>query len=169
MSSDLDNPSGAGTGAGKLLLRPISARRGGMCVAGVLAATGLLFAWQASLIDFGDFALPGPGFFPLVLGVLVVVLSVVIGVEDWLGRGSQETIELGHRDVLIVFAALLAVPLLFEPLGAYATLGLFGAVLLVLIARVSLVVAGLSAIIAMALCWYFFQVALGLQLPIGPF
>ncbi len=83
--------------------------------------------------------------------------------------GSQETIELGHRDVLIVFAALLAVPVLFEPLGAYATLGLFGAVLLVLIARVSLVVAGLSAIIAMVLCWYFFQVALGLQLPIGPF
>jgi hypothetical protein len=64
---------------------------------------------------------------------------------------------------------LLAVPLLFEPLGAYATLGLFGATLLVLIARCSLVVAGLSAIIAMAACWYFFQVALGLQLPIGPF
>jgi hypothetical protein len=167
MSSDLDNPSG--TSAGRPLLRPISASRGGMCVAGVLAAIGLLFAWQASLIDFGDFALPGPGFFPLVLGVLVFVLSVVIGVEDWLGMGSQETIELGHRDVMIVFAVLLAVPLLFEPLGAYATLGSFGVVLLVLIARVSLVVAGLSAIIAMALCWYFFQVALGLQLPIGPF
>jgi hypothetical protein len=167
MSSHLDNPSG--TGAGRPLLRPISASRGGMCVAGVLAAIGLLFAWQASLIDFGDFALPGPGFFPLVLGVLVFVLSAVIGVEDWLGMGSQETIELGHRDVLIVFAALLVVPLLFEPLGAYATLGLFGAVLLVLIARVSLVVAGLSAITAMVLCWYFFQVALGLQLPIGPF
>lgn len=169
MSSDLDNPSGAGTGAGRPLFRAISARRGGMCVAGVLAATGALFAWQASLIDFGDFALPGPGFFPLVLAVLVIVLSVVIGVEDWLGVDSRETAELGHRDVLIVFAALLAVPLLFEPLGAYATLGLFGAALLVLIARRSLMVAGLSAIIAMAACWYFFQVALGLQLPIGPF
>ena len=172
--SNLDGPLGAGDDAGPglpghVLLRAISARRGGMCVAGVLAAIGLLFAWQASLIDFGDFALPGPGFFPLVLGVLVFVLSAMIGVEDWLGMGSRETIELGHRDVLIVFAALLAVPLLFEPLGAYATLGLFGAVLLVLIARVSLVVAGLSAIIAMVLCWYFFQVALGLQLPIGPF
>jgi hypothetical protein len=174
LMSNLDGPLGAGDDAGPglpgdVLLRAISARRGGMGVATVLAAIGLLFTWQASLIDFGDFALPGPGFFPLVLGVLVFVLSAVIGVEDWLGMGSRETIELGHRDVLIVFAALLAVPLLFEPLGAYATLGLFGAVLLVLIARVSLVVAGLSAIIAMALCWYFFQVALGLQLPIGTF
>ncbi len=97
------------------------------------------------------------------------MLAVVIGVGDWLQASSQETLELGHRDVLIVFAALLAVPLLFERLGAYATLGLFGAVLLVLIARVSLLVAGLSAIIAMAACWYFFQVALGLQLPTGPF
>ena len=169
MDSDLETPSGIGTGAGQPLLRAISARRGGMCVAGMLAATGLLFAWQASLIDFGDFALPGPGFFPLVLAVLVVVLSVVIGVEDWLGVGSQGTIELGHRDVLIVLAALLAVPLLFEPFGAYVTLGLFGAALLVLIARCSLLVAGLSAIIAMTMCWYFFQVALGLQLPVGPF
>jgi len=169
MSSDLETRSGVGAGRQEPLLRAISARRGGMWVAGALAATGLLFAWQASLIDFGDFALPGPGFFPLVLAVLVVMLSVVIGVGDWLGAESHETVELGHRDVLIVLAALLAVPLLFEPLGAYITLGLFGAVLLVLIARCSLLVAGLSSIIAMAACWYFFQIALGLQLPIGPF
>ena len=169
MSGDLDDPLRTGAQAGEGLLRAISARRGGICVAAALAFTGLLFTWQASLIDFGDFALPGPGFFPLVLGVLVFVLAVVIGVGDWLQTSSQETLELGHRDVLIVLAALLAVPLLFEPLGAYVTLGLFGAVLLVLIARVSLLVAGLSAIIAMAACWYFFQVALGLQLPTGPF
>jgi hypothetical protein len=169
MSSDLNDPLRAGAEAGQGLLRVISARRSGICVAAVLALIGLLFAWQASLIDLGDFALPGPGFFPLALGVLIFVLAGVIGVEDWLRVGSGDTIELGHRDVLIVFAALLAVPLLFEPLGAYVTLGLFGAVLLVLIARCSFLVAGVSATVAMAACWYFFQVALGLQLPIGPF
>lgn len=167
--TDLDNPLGAGAEGGQGLVRAVSARRGGICVAAVLAAIGLLFAWQASLIDFGDFALPGPGFFPLVLAVLVFVLAGMIGVRDWLQAASQETVELGHRDVLIVFAALLAVPPLFEPLGAYVTLGLFGAFLLVLIARCSLVIAGLSAAIGMVACWYFFQVALGLQLPLGPF
>jgi hypothetical protein len=169
MSVDLDNPLGAGAEAGEVFLRAISARRGGIYVAVLLAVIGLLFVWQASLLDFGDFALPGPGFFPLVLGALVFALAVVIGVGDWLGAAPAETVELGHRDVLIVFAAMLAVPLLFEPLGAYATLGLFGAVLLVLIARRSLLVAGLSAGVAMAACWFFFQVALGLQLPAGPF
>jgi hypothetical protein len=64
---------------------------------------------------------------------------------------------------------MLAVPPLFERLGAYVTLGLFGAVLLVLVARSSLVIAGVAAVAGMAACWYFFQVALGLQLPIGPF
>jgi hypothetical protein len=166
--SNVDDPRARGD-AGQVLVRAISARYGGMCVAAVLAAIGLIFTWQASLIDFGDFALPGPGFFPLVLGVVVFVLASVIGVRDWFQTAGGETVELGHRDVLIVLAAMAAVPALFEPLGAYATLGLFGAALLVLIARCSLVVAAVSAAIGMAACWYFFQVALGLQLPIGPF
>jgi hypothetical protein len=166
--NNADDPSRAGSDAGPILVRAISARRGGMCVAGMLAAIGLIFMWQASLIDFGDLALPGPGFFPLVLGGVVFALAVVIGVRDWF-QTAGETVELGHRDVLIVLAAMAAVPPLFEPLGAYATLGLFGAALLMLIARCSLVIAVLSAAVGMAACWYFFQVALGLQLPIGPF
>jgi hypothetical protein len=167
--SNVNDPLRAGSDAGQVLVRAISARRGGMCVAAALAAIGLTFSWQASLIDFGDFALPGPGFFPLVLGVLVFALAAVIGVRDWSQTACRETVELGHRDVLLVLAALMAVPPLFEPLGAYATLGLFGAALLMLIARCSPVIAVLSATIGMAACWYFFQVALGLQLPIGPF
>lgn len=169
MSGDVDHPVPAGDGAGQVFFRATSGRRGGMWVAAVLAAVGLVFAWQASLIDFGDFGLPGPGFFPLMLGLLVFVLAVIIGVRLWLQVDSHEPLDLGHRDVLIVFAAMLAVPLLFEPLGAYVTLGLFGAALLVLIARSSPVVASLAAVAGMAACWYFFQVALGLQLPMGPF
>jgi hypothetical protein len=167
--SNLDDPLRAGDDAGGALLRVISARHGGMCVAAVLAVTGLIFTWQAAVSDFGDFALPGPGFFPLVLAVLVFVLAVVVGVGDWRRAASHETVALGHRDVLIVFAASLVVPLLFEPLGAYVALGLFGAALLILIARCSLLIAGVSAALTMAACWYFFEVLLGLRLPTGPF
>jgi len=155
--------------ARSFLPRGINERRGGMLLAVALAVAGLVFAWQASFIEFGDFALPGPGFLPLVLGIAVFALSVAIGFEHWRRAGAPETVELGHRDVLIVFAALLAVSALFETLGAYASLGLFGTALVVLIARRSFVVASLAASIAMAGCWYFFQVVLGLRLPIGPF
>lgn len=156
-------------GARGMLLREICVRRGGLWMAGVLGAVGVLFVWQASLLDLGGLALPGPGFFPFVLGAVLAALAAVIGSEIWRAAATSETVELGHRDVLVVLAAMLAVPPLFESLGAYVTLGLFGAALLVVIARVSLLLAGAAAVIAMTGCWYFFQVLLGLQLPIGPF
>jgi Tripartite tricarboxylate transporter TctB family len=151
------------------LPRAVSARRGGIVVAAVLAGVGLIFAWQASLLDFGGFDLPGPGFFPLVLGVLVFAFAVLIGIEGLRGTEEGGTVELGHRDVLIVLAALVVVAALFEPLGAYLSLGLFGAVLLVVLARVTVPLAIASAAVAMVVCWYFFQMLLGLQLPRGPF
>jgi hypothetical protein len=155
--------------AARWLPRTVSARRGGIVVAAVLAAVGLVFAWQASLLDLGGFELPGPGFFPLVLGILVFAFAVLIAIEGLRGAGEDGAVELGHRDVLIVFAALAAAAALFEPLGAYLSLGLFGAVLLVLLARVSIPLAIGAAAVAMVACWYFFQVLLGLQLPRGPF
>jgi hypothetical protein len=169
MNGKADDPAPAASDAGQVLFPAISAREGGIWIAAVLAVAGLVFAWQASLLDFGNYQMPGPGFIPLVLSMATIALAAIIGVREWRQADSGETVALGHRDVLIVFIAMLAVPPLFERLGAYVALGLFGAVLLVLVARTSLVIAGISAVIGMAACWYFFQVALGLQLPIGPF
>ena len=149
------------------LPRAYSARGGEMLVAGMLAAAGAVFVWQAALLDLGNVALPGPGFFPLVLGAAVMIFATVIGIECWRSSGA-EIVELGHRDVAIVIVALLAVPLVFELLGAGITLGLLGTVLLVLIGRVPLPLAIAAAGLGMAACWYFFQVLLGLQLPAGP-
>jgi putative tricarboxylic transport membrane protein len=167
MSGEVDDPAPAGHDAGPVLFRAISAREGGVWIAAVLGVAGLVFAWQASLLDFGNVEMPGPGFIPLGLSVLTAALAALVGVREWLQADSGETVELGHRDVLIVFAAMLAVPPLFEPLGAYVTLGLFGAVLLALVARTSLLIAAAAAVAGMAACWYFFQVALGLPLPAG--
>jgi len=167
MSGNVDNPAPVHREAGLALLPAMNARSAGILIAAVLAAAGLVFGWQASLLDFGTVAMPGPGFIPLVLSLATIALGGIIAIMEWLWAGSGETLELGHRDVLIVFAAMVAVPPLFEPLGAYVTLGLFGAVLLVLVARTSVAVAGVAAIAGMAACWYFFEVALGLQLPFG--
>jgi hypothetical protein len=146
----------------------IGDRLGGIAVACALAAIGLLFAWQASLLDLGGVGLPGPGFFPLLTGGALTAFAIMIAIELLRSSGERGSVAFGHRDVLIVFAALLAVPLLFEPLGAYGTLGLFGALMLVLIARTSALVAAGAAAIAMAMCWYFFEELLGLQLPSAP-
>jgi Na+-transporting NADH:ubiquinone oxidoreductase subunit NqrB len=140
-----------------------------MVAAGLLGTTGLLFAWQASMLDLGDIGLPGAGFFPLVLGSAVLAFAVVIGFEGWRSTASSEPVMVGHRDVLIVFTALLAVPLMFDSLGAYPTLGLFGAALLLFVARLSFFRTVVAIGLGMVACWLFFQVTLGVQLPMGPF
>jgi putative tricarboxylic transport membrane protein len=158
---------GSETAPAALLPRAVCVRRGGIAMACILLGIGLIFVWQASLLDFGGLGLPGPGFFPLALGAILGATSAVIGLACWRESDEEKTAELGHYDVLVVFVALLAVPTVFEWFGAYLTLGLFGAALLVLIARTSLWLAALSAVIAMAACWFFFQLLLGLQLPAG--
>ena len=147
----------------------VSARRGGILVAAALAVTGLLFVWQSSLLDLGRIGLPGPGFFPLLLAGLVVLFSIMIGIDCWRGASEGEPAEFGHPPVLITFAALLAVPLLFEWLGAYITLGLFTAALLVFTARLSPLLALVWTVLGMAACWLVFQELLGVRLPLGPF
>ena len=57
---------------GTVLPRAFCIRRGGVAMACALLAIGLIFVWQASLLDFGGLGLPGPGFFPLLLGVTAV-------------------------------------------------------------------------------------------------
>ena len=147
----------------------IGARRGEILVAGALAVTGLIFVWQASMLDLGRIGLPGPGFFPLLLGAFVVLFAIMIGVDGWRASAQGEPAEFGHPHVLISFAALLAVPLLFEWLGAYVTLGLFTTALLVFIARLSPLLAVVWTVLGMAACWLVFQEALGVRLPMGPF
>jgi hypothetical protein len=147
----------------------VSARRGGLLAAAVLALTGLLFAWQASMIDLGHVGLPGPGFFPMLLGVLLVAFAIASGIEDWNAAAKGAPVELGHSHVLIVVVALLAVPLLFDLLGAYVTLGLLSVALLMFVARLSPLLAIVWTIVGLAACWYLFQELLGLRLPMGAF
>lgn len=164
-----DSPEGRVRESARRLPWLFNARRGGVLIAAVLAATGLVFVWQSSMLDLGQIGLPGPGFFPMLLGALLIAFSIMIGIGCWRAPAEGEPVELGHPHVLITMAALLAVPILFEPLGAYVTLGLLSATLLVFIARLSPLRAGISTVLGMAACWYLFQVLLGLRFPMGPF
>ena len=149
------------------MLLAMSTRIAGAVIAGMLGAAGAFLAWQASLLGLGDLASPGPGFFPFLLGAVLPPLACVIGFDCW-RSGSSLAVQLGHRNVAIATAALLTVPLLFEPLGAPITLGLFGAASLILIGGISPLVAIPASGCASIACWYFFQVLLGVQLPAGP-
>jgi len=145
----------------------LSSRHAALGAAVALAAAGLFFSWQASLLDFGSVGLPGPGFFPFVLGLFLTAFASVTAFVVARDRTEGEPVELGHRDVLIGIAALIGVCVGFEPVGAFLTLGVFAAALLVLVGRVSVLTAALSSLVGMIAVWYFFKVLLGLQLPDG--
>jgi len=150
-------------------VRPVSARVGELLIATALFAAGLLFVWQSARLPFGDVGLPGPGFFPFVLGILLGLFALVIVVRTMRQRDAGEAVSLGHRDIVVVFAALVGAGFAFERLGAYATLGLFTAALLLLVARTSVWRGILGASLGMVAVWAFFKVLLGVQLPAGPF
>jgi putative tricarboxylic transport membrane protein len=149
--------------------RPVSTRWGELVTAAALFACALFFVWQSAAMPFGRVGLPGPGFFPFALGIALGVVALAIGVQIWREQPAGEQIELGHRDVVIVFAALIGAAFAFERLGAYATLGLFTMVVLVLVARLPLLRAALAAALGMVAVWIAFHVVLKVQLPVGPF
>jgi Na+-transporting NADH:ubiquinone oxidoreductase subunit NqrB len=141
-------------------------------MASALLGTGVFFVWQSALLPFGNVGLPGPGFFPFVLGIAlgVVALAIVISAaRQERPDGEAEVISLGHRDTLVVLAALVGAGLFFERLGTYATLWLLTSALLLLVARTSPWRAALGASLGMVAIWAFFKVLLGVQLPAGPF
>ena len=47
----------------------------------MFVVVGMAFAWGATHYSFGNSAQPGPGFFPVALGVLLAILGVFVLVE----------------------------------------------------------------------------------------
>jgi len=149
--------------------RPVSARLGEAAVALALLGTALFFVWQAAFLPFGRVGLPGPGFFPFVLGIALGLLALVILLHTLWGRSEAGEIFVGHRDVLAAIASLVGVALAFERADTYLILGTFAAVLLLLVARAALWRVALGAGLGMVAVWAVFNQALGVRLPTGEF
>lgn len=145
------------------------ARTGEIAVAIALLAVAVFFISQAALLDFGHIGLPGPGFFPFALGVALAVVALMILYVMVRSPDAAEPVYAGHRDVLVVIAALAGVAIAFEQSDAYLVLGGFLAFVLLFVARTTWWRALLGACLGMALVWLVFRFALGVRLPTGNF
>jgi Tripartite tricarboxylate transporter TctB family len=149
--------------------RPVPTRLGEALMALALFAAALFFVGYATLLPFGKLGLPGPGFFPFALGIVLGLLALAILYRVLRSANEGEAIFLGHRDVLIVLAALASVAMAFERADTYVVLGVFTAVLLLLVARVALWQVVLGATLGMVAVWAVFGLTLGVRLPSGAF
>jgi hypothetical protein len=149
--------------------RPVPARTGEIAVAIALLAVAVFFVSQATFLDFGHIRLPGSGFFPFFLGIALGVVSLMILFVVVRSQEEREQVFLGHRDVLVVLAALMGVAFAFEQADTYLVLGTFLASVLLLVARTTFWRALLGACLGMVLVWVVFRFALGVRLPTGRF
>jgi hypothetical protein len=149
--------------------RPLSARLGEAMVALALLASALFFVVLAAFLPFGTMGLPGPAFFPFVLGIALgaLALAILVCVPQMAAEGEQTF--LGHRNVLVAIVALIGVAIAFEWADSYLTLGAFTAVMLVTVAGAEPWRAALGASLGMVAVWAVFNRALGVRLPVGEF
>jgi hypothetical protein len=140
-------------------------RRGEAAVALALlaVATGVLVA--AARMPRGTVALPGPGFYPGAVAVLLGTAALVLLARARRDAGEEDRVALGHGPVLVILGGLAGVALLFERIGFLPTMAGF---LLLLFRTLSPLGWGRSAAAAVAAAlaaWLFFERLLGVTLP----
>jgi Tripartite tricarboxylate transporter TctB family len=149
--------------------RAVSARLGDVMMALALLATAVFFIWQAAYLPFGRVGLPGPGFFPFALGIVLGLFALAILYTALRAAEDGSTVFLGHRDVLVALAALAGVAFAFERADSYLVLGVFVALFLLVVAKAALWRVALGATLGMVAVWLVFRLALGVRLPAGEF
>ncbi len=135
----------------------------------VFIAFGALFAGIALTYDLGSPLRMGPGFFPLMLGCLLVLLGAAIVVEGWLRGEDAPFGQVPWRALLLIVASILFFGLSVRRLGLAPAL--FGTVLLAAFSsrRTTWVGALAMAVALSAFCVVIFVELLGLPVPlIGP-
>jgi putative tricarboxylic transport membrane protein len=139
-----------------------------LIAASVLLAFGLFAVWQASLLKVGSATSPGPGFFPLVLGIALALLAAALVGQAWRAGAAPASVEptSDYKTIAGVLVLILIASLLLEPVGYVPTMIVLTAALLKLAGRgwkATLVIAVVAAVASYLL----FDRGLGVPLPQG--
>lgn len=133
----------------------------------ILALLGLGVAgYAAQHYDAGTLRRMGPGFFPIVLGLVLAVLGAVIAVPAW--RRAGEHRPFAWREGVGVLGALLLFGLLMNRAGIVVSAA--GATLLAsaVAPRSGLVWRLVLTVVATILTWVVFILALDMPIPVWP-
>ena len=133
---------------------------------GVFIALGLAFAGGSLTYDIGTPVRMGPGYVPLVLGLVLAGLGVLVIVKGFIAGEGDPIGEVDWRAVVLITAALLFFGVTVRGLGVVGAL--FGASLLAALARsqTSVREALVISVGLTALSVVIFIVALQLRLPL---
>lgn len=130
-----------------------------------LAGLGAYIVFQASRWEYVGNDGPGPGFFPLWYGIVMVALSLLLTISSF-KSSSEETIDWrGAGRAFATWAALVVSVALLKPLGFVASFAALAFFIAAVMYRRPPWVAALTGIGAAAAFYAVFALALGVKLP----
>jgi putative tricarboxylic transport membrane protein len=132
----------------------------------VVFVIGLLITWQASKLRLGGFRTPGPGLFPLILGLILILLSLILLIQSR-GRLGSRPFSFGEspKRVSMVYGSLLAYVAILEYAGFLLSSFLLIFFLFVVLGEYTLKRAALTALAATAVAYLLFDVLMKSPLP----
>ncbi len=130
----------------------------------------VVILWQGRGLSFGSLHAPGPGFFPMLIAAVLVILSLFLIIPAAKGVSEENPLS-AHSTIrmLVVFAALVAYFFFLEYLGFVIISFLLMAFLFLWVARQKWYFALSSAVICIGLAYILFDVLLKSNLPRGVF
>jgi hypothetical protein len=139
--------------------------------AGVLfIVIGVAFAWGATFYRFGSTAMPGPGYFPLGLGVLLALLGAVILFVSltFETEGGDPIGAIAWRPLLVILGSVLVFGFLLPELGLIVLLPVLVVAVSTASTEFDFKQSAIAAVLLTALCWSVFIKGLSLPIPMLP-
>jgi putative tricarboxylic transport membrane protein len=137
-------------------------------IASVLLITiGIAVIVWSIRLKVGTLLRPLAGFFPLLVGVGIIGLSLILLFRAWLGRGGALKAYGEWQRPVIMLAALAVYAVLLEPLGYIASTIFIAMVTLRILGVMSWKVIILSSVVLSVSVYYLFTRLLGVELPAG--
>jgi putative tricarboxylic transport membrane protein len=146
-------------------VQEINQRTGDVLAAVILFAIGLVWVLGARAMPHGEFAVPGPGSFPMFLGAGLCGSAVLLLIAARRG-GAGARVRFGNASIWSTVVALLALAVLFEPLGFFPSIAIFVGFFLRLLSGFRWSICVIAALAAAWVVYLFFGVLLGIPLPI---
>jgi hypothetical protein len=123
---------------------------------------------EALQVPLGSVRMPGAGFFPLLLGVSLGLLSLVLlGASLLVPAGAATSFRPERSTVLYLAASLVAAVVLFERAGFVITMALFAAVAMKILGPMSWLTAAGLGVVGSVVAYLVFGRLLLIALPSG--
>jgi len=135
----------------------------------MFAAIGILFAGFAQQYDFGAAARMGPGYFPTMLGILLMLLGLLVSWRSTAKSQTEHRLEpTGWREILLVLGAVIVFGLTLPWLGMVAAIALLILISAVAAHDYTWKETIISMIVLLAVAYLVFVKGLELQFPVWP-